>query len=82
MSHLKLASSVHAFNDVEMYFSLQVAWYPGDTPQSLAMLADGTVDITVTYAAAEKQSIDCGAAVRDVIVFKVSNCRKSNHVQC
>ena len=46
------------------------------------MLADGTVDIAVTYAAAEKQSIDCGAAVRDVIVFKVSNCRKFNHVQC
>lgn len=41
------------------------------------MLADGTVDIAVTYAAAGKESIDCSAAVRDVIVFKVSGCRIS-----
>jgi hypothetical protein len=60
----------------EIILSLQIAWYLEDTSQSLAMLADGTVDITVTYAAAEKHSIDCSAAVRDVIVFKVSyfNC--------
>jgi hypothetical protein len=38
------------------------------------MLADGTVDVAVTYnAAAEKQSLDSGSAVRSVYAFRVSN---------
>lgn len=52
-----------------------MAWYLGDTTQSLAMLADGTVDIAMTYnAAAEKQSLDSGAAVSSVYAWRVSSC--------
>ena len=51
-----------------------MAWYLRDTTQSLAMLADGTVDVAVMYnAAAEKQSMDSGAAVRSVYAFRVSD---------
>jgi len=36
------------------------------------MLAEGTVDVAVTYnAAAEKRSMDTGAAVRNVYAFRV-----------
>ena len=39
------------------------------------MLADGTVDIAMTYnAAAEKQSLDSGAAVSSVYAWRVSSC--------
>lgn len=58
---------------------LQVAWYLGDTTQSLAMLADGTIDVAVTYnAAAEKQSMDSGAAVRSVYAFRVRERKEKN----
>ncbi|KIJ61287.1 hypothetical protein HYDPIDRAFT_137862 [Hydnomerulius pinastri MD-312] len=43
----------------------KVAWYLGDTTESLGFLAAGEVDIAVTYnEAAEKQSMDSGAAVQ------------------
>ncbi|KAG6829411.1 hypothetical protein H0H92_004613 [Tricholoma furcatifolium] len=48
-----------------------VGWYLGDTTQSLAYIADGTVDIAVTYnEAAEAQSVASGAAVQDVYGFR------------
>lgn len=51
----------------------QVAWYLGDTTESLGLLAAGSVDVAVTYnEAAEKQSKDSGAAVALVYGFRVS----------
>ena len=51
----------------------QVAWYLGDTTESLGLLAAGSVDIAVTYnEAAEKQSKDSGAAEDLVYGFRVS----------
>ncbi|KAG6827231.1 hypothetical protein H0H92_012713 [Tricholoma furcatifolium] len=48
-----------------------VGWYLGDTTQSLAYIADGTVDIAVTYnEAAEAQSVASKAAVQDVYGFR------------
>jgi len=48
-----------------------VAWYLGDTTESLGLLAAGSVDIAVTYnEAAEKQSKDSGAAVALVYGFR------------
>ncbi|TFK65918.1 hypothetical protein BDN72DRAFT_880626 [Pluteus cervinus] len=42
----------------------KVAWYLGDTTESLAFLAAGYVDIAITYnEAAELQSVNSGAAV-------------------
>jgi hypothetical protein len=51
----------------------KVAWYLGDTTESLGLLAAGSVDVAVTYnEAAEKQSKDSGAAVALVYGFRVS----------
>jgi hypothetical protein len=51
----------------------QVAWYLGDTTESLGLLAAGSVDVAVTYnEAAEKQAKDSGAAVSLVYGFRVS----------
>lgn len=48
-----------------------VAWYLGDTTESLGLLAAGSVDVAVTYnEAAEKQSKDSGAAVALVYGFR------------
>ncbi|TFK32375.1 hypothetical protein BDQ12DRAFT_716440 [Crucibulum laeve] len=48
-----------------------VAWYLGDTTESLGLLATGSVDIAVTYnLAAEKQSIDTQAATKRVYGFR------------
>ncbi|KAL0565079.1 hypothetical protein V5O48_016950, partial [Marasmius crinis-equi] len=47
-----------------------VAWYLGDTTQSLQYLAAKLVDVALTYnAAAEKQSENSGAAVQRQLVF-------------
>ncbi|PPQ79459.1 hypothetical protein CVT25_002621 [Psilocybe cyanescens] len=49
----------------------QVAWYLGDTTESLAFLASGEVDVAVTYnPAAESQLIRTGAAAETVYVFR------------
>ncbi|KAF6743486.1 hypothetical protein DFP72DRAFT_827769 [Ephemerocybe angulata] len=46
----------------------QVAWYLGDTTDSLGMLEEGCVDIAVTYnEAAEKQCLSSGVATRRVL---------------
>lgn len=43
-----------------------------DTTGSLAMLASGTVDIALTYnPAAEKQMMNCGAAIERIYAFRV-----------
>jgi len=48
-----------------------VAWYLGDTTESLGLLAAGSVDVAVTYnEAAEKQAKDSGAAVSLVYGFR------------
>ena len=50
----------------------QIAWYLGDTTQSLQYLADKAVDIAFTYnEAAEKASVKSGAAVERELVFLV-----------
>ncbi|KAF9261636.1 hypothetical protein L218DRAFT_930464 [Marasmius fiardii PR-910] len=47
-----------------------IAWYLGDTTQSLQYLTSNLVDVALTYnAAAEKQSIDSGAASKRELVF-------------
>ncbi len=49
-----------------------------DTTGSLAMLASGTVDIALTYnPAAEKQMMNCGAAIERIYAFRVcsTDCR-------
>ncbi|PPR04194.1 hypothetical protein CVT24_010742 [Panaeolus cyanescens] len=49
----------------------QVAWYLGDTTESLAMLSEGVVDVAVTYnPAAEQQVVDAGLAVDRVYGFR------------
>ncbi|GJJ07188.1 hypothetical protein Clacol_001388 [Clathrus columnatus] len=49
----------------------KVAWYLGDTTQSLGLLAAGEVDIAVTYnEAAEKQSLASGNAAQSVYGFR------------
>jgi ABC-type tungstate transport system permease subunit len=49
----------------------QIAWYLGDTTDSLAMLASGVVDFALTYnAAAETQSVKSGAASKRVYAFR------------
>jgi hypothetical protein len=51
----------------------QVAWYLGDTTDSLAMLDSGTVDVAATYnPAAEQVLLDSGAATKTVYAFRVS----------
>ena len=51
----------------------QVGWYLGDTTESLALIAAGSVDIGVTYnEAAENQSIISGASVQSEYGFRVS----------
>jgi hypothetical protein len=53
-------------------WSLQVAWYIGDTTESLAFLSSGTVDVAVTYnPAAEKRLLDLGDAVERVYGYNV-----------
>jgi len=53
--------------------NVQVAWYLGDTTESLNMLATGVVDVALTYnPAAEKQVVDSGASVQRVYAFRVS----------
>ncbi|KAK1223620.1 hypothetical protein PQX77_013517 [Marasmius sp. AFHP31] len=48
----------------------QVAWYLGDTTQSLHYLASSLVDVACTYnAAAEQQSMNSGAAVQRELIF-------------
>jgi len=60
-------------DDISNTLLYQVAWYLGDTTESLGLLAAGSVDIAVTYnEAAEKQSKDSGAAVALVYGFRVS----------
>lgn len=50
----------------------QVAWYLGDTTESLGFLTAGEVDIAVTYNdAAEKQACKAGVAVERVYGFRV-----------
>lgn len=53
-------------------FPFEIAWYLGDTTDSLAMLASGVVDFALTYnAAAETQSVKSGAASKRVYAFRV-----------
>ncbi|KAI0046984.1 hypothetical protein FA95DRAFT_1559537 [Auriscalpium vulgare] len=48
-----------------------IAWYLGDTTESLALLAAGSVDIAVTYnEAAEEQLMATGAAIRKEYGFR------------
>ena len=62
-----------ARGDITNTLLYQVAWYLGDTTESLGLLEAGSVDIAVTYnEAAEKQSKDSGAAVALVYGFRVS----------
>ena len=52
----------------------QVAWYLGDTTDSLAMVSSGIVDVAVTYnPAAEKILVDTGDVVQRVYGFRVSH---------
>jgi hypothetical protein len=52
---------------------MKVAWYLGDTTDSLTYLSSGVVDIAVTYCpAAEKRLLDLGDAVERVHGFNVS----------
>ncbi|KAF9524918.1 hypothetical protein CPB83DRAFT_741595, partial [Crepidotus variabilis] len=49
----------------------EIAWYLGDTTDSLALLASGAVDFAITYnAAAEQQCIDAGAAKERIYAFR------------
>ncbi|CAA7270307.1 unnamed protein product [Cyclocybe aegerita] len=49
----------------------EVAWYLGDTTESLSMLAAGIVDVALTYnAAAEKQAIVSGYALDRVYALR------------
>ena len=53
-------------------WSWQVAWYLGDTTESLTFLSSGIVDVAVTYSpAAEKRLLDLGDAVERVYGFNV-----------
>ena len=52
--------------------SFQVAWYLGDTTESLGLLDAGSVDTAVTYnEAAEMPKIKSGAAIRREYGFRV-----------
>ncbi|KAF8154440.1 hypothetical protein B0H34DRAFT_799224 [Crassisporium funariophilum] len=49
----------------------QVAWYLGDTTESLALLSSGSVDVALTYnPAAEKQVVDSGDAIERLYSFR------------
>jgi len=49
----------------------KVGWYLGDTTQSLAFLASGTIDVAVTYnLAAEAQAVASGSATQSVYGFR------------
>jgi hypothetical protein len=51
---------------------VQVGWYLGDTTQSLAFLAQGAIDVAVTYnEAAEEQSQHDGYALKIEYGFRV-----------
>lgn len=59
--------------------TIQVEWYLGDTTQSLAYLAAGSVDVAFTYnEAAEVAEVKTGKAVSRELVFIVS----SAHLTC
>ncbi|KAG7095013.1 hypothetical protein E1B28_005808 [Marasmius oreades] len=69
---------VEAFANAYIQFSVEtkgvkpflVAWYLGDTTQSLQYLASKFVDVALTYnAAAEKHCVDSGAASQRELVF-------------
>lgn len=46
----------------------QVAWYRGDTTETLNNIASGLIDIGITYnAAAEQQSMDSGDSVKPAV---------------
>lgn len=60
-------------NRLNITFGRQVAWYLGDTTDSLTFLSTGTVDVALTYnTAAEKQLLDAGDAVESVYAYRVS----------
>ncbi|KAF8960817.1 hypothetical protein BDZ97DRAFT_1665317 [Flammula alnicola] len=49
----------------------EVAWYLGDTTESLALLASGAVDVALTYnAAAETQLLNSGDAIERIYAFR------------
>ncbi|KAG5644439.1 hypothetical protein DXG03_008534 [Asterophora parasitica] len=60
----------HCVKDLGMK-PFKVGWYLGDTTESLALLAAGSVDIAVTYnKAAETQIIESKAACKRVYAFR------------
>lgn len=60
-------------NRLNAIFGHQVAWYLGDTTDSLAFLSAGSVDIALTYnIAAENQVLDAGDAVERIYAYRVS----------
>lgn len=67
--------SIRMYQDLIVWtlFGRQVAWYLGDTTDSLALLSSGTVDVALTYnTAAENQVLDLGDAVERVYGYRVS----------
>lgn len=51
-----------------------MAWYLGDTTESLALLSAGDVDVALTYnPAAEAQVMRAGDATECVYAFRVSS---------
>ncbi|KIK56478.1 hypothetical protein GYMLUDRAFT_230114 [Collybiopsis luxurians FD-317 M1] len=68
---------VGAFADAYIQHSVQqgsdpflVEWFLGDTTQSLANLASGTIDVALTYnEAAENASLKSGAGIQRELVF-------------
>ena len=55
-------------------FSEKIAWYLGDTTESIKHLADGIVDVAVTYnEAAEEAALMSGIATKRVYAFRVSS---------
>jgi len=56
------------------YERSQVAWFLGDTTESLAILSAGVVDVALTYnPAAEKLLLDSGDAVESLYAYRVSD---------
>ncbi|EEB92392.1 hypothetical protein MPER_09107, partial [Moniliophthora perniciosa FA553] len=48
----------------------KVAWFLGDTTQTLHYIAEKQVDVGLTYnEAAEKQAVDSGSAIKRELVF-------------
>ena len=72
--HWVLTSSTEALFGVH---DSQVAWYKGDTTESLELLSSGTVDVALTYnPAAEKRLLGSGDAVQRVLVYNVRQLRR------